>query len=613
MSIVLLPFLLGLVSAAALVPICRLLARRAGVLARPRDDRWHRAAVPLFGGVAIAVSVLAGAAAVGIAGPMAPLLACALAVAAVGLVDDVVSLKPATKLIAQIVLAAALVYFGYRLYWLESRLLDSVLTMVWVVGVTNAFNLLDNMDGLCAGIGVIVAGMLIAGLLTGATRQEAGDEIALLALVAGATAGFLVYNFPPASVFMGDSGSLLLGFLLAGLTLSPDGVRGSRSDVVSVIAAPVFVLLVPIFDTTLVTLSRLLSGRSPAVGGRDHSSHRLVAIGLSERKAVFVLWTLAAVGGAIGLTLRSTGFSMVAGGVFLVAMGLFALYLSRVRVYDEPATPPAGAVTPLVIDFMYKRRVAEVVLDFCLIGLAYYGAYRLRFEGVDYLYNAENFYESLPVVLATQLLAFFAVGVYRGVWHLFGLMDGVAIAKGVLLGTAAAQLVILYLYDYARYSRSVFVIYAVLLAVLATLSRASFRLMSEFVQRQRAATRRAVVYGAGENAAVALRELHDRQGAALRVVGFVDDDPRMARARVQGYPVLGTGALLDTLVAAREVDTVVINTPDLDDARLAALEALCAAHDVSLLRLHVGLEELVSREGPSPAAGLRARLRDARR
>lgn len=592
MSGVLLPLLVAFGLAVAFVPLCRALAFRAGVVAHPRDDRWHRQTVPLFGGIAIVVATLGGAAVLGIAAPMAVPLAAASLIFLVGLTDDVLALKPATKLVAQIALAAALVYFGFRLNWLESRLLDSILTMVWVVGLTNAFNLLDNMDGLCAGTAVIVAGMMLVGLYTGATRAEAADEMALLALIAGATAGFLVYNYPPASVFMGDSGSLFLGFTLAALTLSPDGVRASRSDVLSVIAGPVFVLLVPIFDTTLVTVSRLLSGRSPAVGGRDHSSHRLVAMGLSERTAVFVLWSLAALGGIIGLTLRSTGWPMVAGATFLVAMSLFAVYLARVRVYDEQEALP-GTITPLVGDFMYKRRVAEVVLDFWLVGIAYYGAYRLRFEGDDYLYNAERFYESLPVVLAVQLVSFFAVGVYRGVWHHFALMDSVTIAKGVLLGTVATQALIAYLYVYAQYSRSVVLIYAVLVGVLVVLSRASFRLMSEFIQRQRAATRRAVIYGASDNAAVAIKELHDRRGESMRVIGFVDDDPGLAQARVQGYPVLGTPDVLDRLIAGGDVETVILNKQSLASDRVAALEALCQQHAVSLLRLHVGIEELV--------------------
>ena len=131
-----------------------------------------------------------------------------MAIFVIGLVDDALALKPATKLIAQIALAAAVVYFGYRLNWLDSRLLDSVLTMVWLVGLTNAFNLLDNMDGLCAGIALIVAVMLIVGLADRrASRARPARRSRSCRCWPARVAGFLIYNFPPASIFMGDSGA----------------------------------------------------------------------------------------------------------------------------------------------------------------------------------------------------------------------------------------------------------------------------------------------------------------------------------------------------------------------------------------------------------------------
>lgn len=615
METVLQPTLIGLALAVVLLPICRALALRVGVVAHPRNDRWHRQTVPLLGGVGIALATLVGAVLTGVAAQMVVPVAAAFLIFVVGLVDDLLTLKPATKLIAQITLAALLVYFGYRLSWVESRLMNSVLTILWVVGLTNAFNLLDNMDGLLAGVAVVVTAMLIVGLLTGATRTEAGNQITLLALLLGATGGFLLFNFPPASIFMGDSGSLFLGFTVAALTLSPEGIRASRTDVISVIAGPVFLLLIPIFDTTLVTASRLWSGRSPAMGGRDHSSHRLVAIGLSERAAVFVLWFLAAVGGIIGLTLRNAteGLSLVPAAVFVMAMSGFAVFLARIRVYDDLHAPAREAMTPLMGDFMYKRRVLEVLVDFCVVGAAYYAAYRLRFTGDAYLANVETFYESLPVVLAAQLVSFFIVGVYRGTWHYFGLRDSVRIIKGTLLGSAAAMIVILYLYDYQSFSRGVFLIYFLLATVLATLVRASFRLVVDLVQHDRTA-RRAVIYGAGEHAAVAVQELREQKQPRVKLLGFVDDDPAAARQRVDDYPVLGEFGALTQMIAARSVDMVILNRDRLDDDRLSTLEALCEEHDVSLLRFHVGIEELVSaEEGASPAARLRAQIRKAHR
>lgn len=478
-------FLISFALAVMLVPVSRFIAHRSGLVAHPRNDRWHRGTIPLLGGVAIAGALFIGALVSGAVATVAVPLGAAMFMFAVGLVDDVLALKPSTKLIAQIAAAALLVYFGYRLNWLESRLLDSVLTMVWVIGLTNAFNLLDNMDGLCAGTALIVGLMLIAGLATGASSERAGPAILFLSLLTGAAAGFLVYNFPPASIFMGDSGSLLLGFSLAMLTLGTEGVRGSRADVLSVIAGPVFVLLIPIFDTTLVTVARLLSGRSPAVGGRDHSSHRLVAIGLSERNAVFVLWSLAAVGGVIALLLRNIGdgLSLAAGGLFLVAMCVFAVYLARVRVYDD-AQVNTARVTPLLSEFMYKRRVLEVAVDVGLAFLAFYFANQWLFEPEDYLRNAENFYQALPLVMAVQTIAFFLVGFYREQWQYRGrLKEFQRLTHGVVLGAAGALLFTIVVFQQYPRSIAVFVLHAALLLALVTVVRSVFFALDRLVSR----------------------------------------------------------------------------------------------------------------------------------
>lgn len=479
-TVILQPVLIAFVLAVGLVPLCRWLSIRLDVVARPRADRWHRTVVPLLGGVAIGLSTLFTSLLSGLHETLPVILFTSMAVFVTGLVDDILRLKPASKLVSQIAIAAALVYFGFRLHWLESRLVDSVLTMVWVVGLTNAFNLLDNMDGLCAGIALIVAIMLLTGFWTGVSRENAAPEMMLLATLAGAAAGFLVFNAPPASIFMGDSGALLFGFSLAALTLGQEGVRASRSDVLSVIAGPAFVLLIPIFDTTLVTVARLLSGRSPAMGGRDHSSHRLVAIGLSERNAVLVLWALASIGGAIGLVLRnfSAAWSMPVGGAFLLGMGLFAVYLVRVRVYDEaPAGTPPTAFTPLQSTYLNKRRVVEVIVDASLIAASYYWATLLVFQDPEaYLRNAEVFYQSLPIVMATQLVAFFAMGLYRGLWRAFVSFDVEIIIKGIVIGTLVTHVFLFAYYGYFAVSWQVVVLQAVIVTTGIVASRLVSRL-----------------------------------------------------------------------------------------------------------------------------------------
>src|SRR5262252_1743113 len=463
------PFALALALSLILVPVARAIARRVGFVAKPRPDRWHQKPVAMFGGAAIAASLFISIVVFRIHKDVAILAAAAAGMCLVGLIDDVISLKPSTKLIAQIAGASVLLFFDYRLNWLHSYTLDLLLTLVWVVGMTNAFNLLDNMDGLCGGIAVIVGGSLLIGLLPGAGPQTFA-QARYLAMLLGAVGGFLVYNIHPASIFMGDTGSFLLGFSFAALTLSTEKTTAGRTDMLSIVAAPVLVLLIPIFDTTLVTLSRWFVGRRASHGGRDHSSHRLVAIGLSERAAVALLWLLAAVGGAIGIALDFsnrawTTWSLAAAVAFLVGMALFAAYLAGIRVYDDGEShAEPGAVTPLVVEFMYKRRVAEVLLDGALVSLCYWLAYRMRFEDPEeYVKNVDQFYRSFPIVLSAQLIAFFAVGIYRGAWRHFGMMDSLNVAKGIFLGMVSSLLFIVFVYHFFAYSRAVFAIYAVLL------------------------------------------------------------------------------------------------------------------------------------------------------
>ena len=593
------PFLAALILALVLVPVCRTVAFSVGRVAHPAEDRWHRSATPLFGGVAIAAATISCVVAFGYAGALAVPLVCGALMFLVGLGDDIFSFRPGTKLLAQIALASVLLFFGYRLDWTESLTLSSMLTVFWVVGITNAFNLLDNMDGLCAGIAIICGVAFLFGLLPDWSAPANVVTAQFLAILLGAVAGFLVYNFHPASIFMGDSGSLFLGFNFAALTLQSDLAGASSGSLLVIIGAPVLLLLVPIFDTTLVTVSRLLSGRSATRGGRDHSSHRLVAIGLSERKAVAVLWALAVLAVAVGVAVRTVSNSWAAlfALVFLVGMIIFAVYLARVRVYaeDEIEGVIGKWLTPVVTDVRYKGLAAEILLDFGLVSIAYYAAYRFRFPDPVFSENFPEFVESLPVVVVAQMGALAIGGGYRGVWRYFGLHDALAYGRSVVYGTIAAQLFVLYFYRFAGYSRVVFALYAILLFILLTASRASFRVISEFAYRQRETGQRLVIYGAGDGGALAIGELLKQATPGYRMLGFIDDDPEKRRLRVHRFPVLGDHHHLQHLVTSGDVDAVVISTSSIEPGREQALAALCAQNGVTLSHLRVQLDEVVGR------------------
>jgi UDP-GlcNAc:undecaprenyl-phosphate GlcNAc-1-phosphate transferase len=407
---------------------------------------------------------------------------------------------------------------------------------------------------------------------------------------------------------MGDSGSLFLGLNLAVLTLDSGDYERAGAGVLSAVAAPVLVMLIPIFDSMLVTASRLLWGRRASVGGRDHSSHRLVAIGLSERTAVAVLWTLAALGGAAAwATGQRHTLSPPGALLYLLAMIIFAVYLGRVKVYDNahPAMLEGNSITPMLFRMMYKRRVAEVLLDLCLVSCAYYAAFRVKFDGLQFTIAFDGFLQSLPIVLAVQMVTFFVVGIYRPVWRFFSLTDALAFAKSIIAGVVLTLVIAIYLFRVPDVSFALLVIYAAFLMLLATGSRASFRLINEFARRRRKG-RGLVVYGAEKPGSLLVRELLAGEHAGYTMLGFVDDDNGKQGTRVQGYPVLGGYEVLRELITHGTLDAVVIAFRPDDCIHFDDLVTLCRERHIELSRLQMTLEEIAS-----PPVGLLERTQES--
>ena len=447
----------------ALTLVSERLARRFGLVARPVADRWHRQTIPMLGGIAIVVGTLVPA--VVVARTSANFVALAIvatAMALVGLVDDVRRLSPQAKLLAQLLLGSVLLFLGFSLRLTGFPLADVLLTLFWVVGITNAFNLLDNMDGLSSTIAIVTAAFR---LLFFVWEGDLAGALVTVAFI-GAVGGFLTRNFPPAKIFMGDTGSLFLGFFLAGLSLVADQSPYSRG-VAAVLIIPVLLLSIPIFDTAFVTVTRIMTGRRVGVGGRDHTSHRLVAIGLSERQTVLFLALLAAsAGGVAVLSYRAgLGYAVVLLALLVIGLVLLGIHLGRVRVVQALERPDSGSVVRVLADFQYKRQVFTLLLDACLIPLAYYSAYVIRFEDALPLYLGD-FYRSLPAVLTVQLIVFAGFGLYRGIWQFTSVPDMVRIGKAAALGTMASVVLLVYAQRFVGFSRTVFLLDALLLVVL---------------------------------------------------------------------------------------------------------------------------------------------------
>jgi UDP-GlcNAc:undecaprenyl-phosphate GlcNAc-1-phosphate transferase len=267
----------ALVVALALTPLAAKLALRFGVLDRPAPSKTHLEATPYLGGLAMAMAVIiVGGVTAGVSGEFLTILVGAVGLGVLGLLDDQRLVGPWIKLLVEVSAGVALWLVGVRAGLFDVAALDLALTVVWVVGITNAINLLDNMDGLASGVTAISA------LTFFVISAQAGHFLvgALALAVAGSALGFLFHNFPPAKIFLGDSGTLLFGFLLAALGLKLDLV-GENGFIRS--AIPILALGVPIFDVIVVVIARIREWRPIYVGGLDHTSHRLARRGLSAR------------------------------------------------------------------------------------------------------------------------------------------------------------------------------------------------------------------------------------------------------------------------------------------------------------------------------------------
>jgi UDP-GlcNAc:undecaprenyl-phosphate GlcNAc-1-phosphate transferase len=558
------------------------LAARLG--AAPREDRWHQRTTPMLGGIGIFVGILTGVW-VAVAADAAPasrelvaiLGGCAILFLA-GLLDDLYSLGPIPKLAAQLAAAGLVIANGLTISGLISNdLLAGTVALVWLVGMTNAFNLLDNMDGLAATLAGIAALFFAIDALT---VHENHAVLALSLAIALACAGFLPFNLRPkrsAAVFMGDSGSQMLGFALAALGLTASWkVAGTT---VATLLLPILVLAVPILDTTLVTVVRLLDGRPVYQGGRDHTSHRLVYHGLSEKRAVVLLAVISAALGATSL------FYAVLDNAWVTLIGVlltFALLVQFASVLSDVERSPGvledrGWLRTFVAN---PRRLVESIVDFALITASFAVAYYLRLQGSGTPYDRHIFLVSLAVLLAVRYAAFIPFGLYRGVWRYAGARDAAAIVGAVVVSEVIAYLILDATQVWGAFPRSIFIIDALVCTVVVGASRfwerAFVRAVSTLTGR--AGRRRTLIVGAGRGGRSLLREL--RETAGEQVVGFVDDDARLTRKRLQGVPVLGGLMEIEAVLARVRPDTVLVTIPDAPRERLGLVIDACTLAEV---------------------------------
>ena len=589
-----------------LTPLTIWLARRVGAVDMPGPRRVHDTPIPRLGGVAVVASIvivvgvsafvfpwgLDWAARATTLGPIAGLIP----ILVVSIRDDIRHVRALPKLFAHLAGAGVAMWFGVLLpptvqlfgYPIQLGWMVWPLSALWIVGVTNAFNLVDGLDGLAAGLGLISCAGLAAVLIIAGRPTNASAAI----MLGGSILGFLPYNLHPARVFLGDSGATAIGYLLACLTLT----SSTRLSAGLATLLPILLVGIPVADTLISilrrTIARLENGEGNGIheADRNHIHHRLLALGLSHRRAVYTLY---GIGGLMaGLALLSLLMTQQQAGLLLLGI-LLAGFLGLQRLgYGEFAFIRRGVALKVYDLPMLRRPFFVVFVDIALIGLALYVSAALKLDSWSLSGKRELIVSALSLLVPAQVAVFAVFGVYKGSWRLAGVHLFLRLSLAIVAGSLLSLLLSLAL-GVSAVPPSLFVIYAFVALAVTTASRLSYRLLDHARVLNADTGIPALIYGAGLGGSAAVREMLSNPATGLRPVGFIDDNPIRVGKQLNGSPILcGVDGLAEA-IATTGAKAVVISSQKVTDERVLLAQRACARAGVRLLRMNIGFEEAV--------------------
>ena len=573
--LLLMAFVAAALLAAGLTRVHLWCGRRLGHSAS--RDSFHPIPVPLSGGVGIWVAILVATVLVGGGGAVHWLiLGPSLAMFAVGLWDDLRPLTPQGKLLLQIFVSTGGVALGLQFQTAGLEVVGVPVSILWLVGMANAFNLIDNMDGLAAGVAAL-SGVFLSFHALG--QGSPGVAIAAAAF-AGAHAGFLPFNFKPARIFMGDCGSMAAGFFLSAASMA--GTWRGVSNLLFVVVIPLLILAVPIFNMVFIIITRKLSGVPVFHGKADHISYRLVAHGLSERKSVALIYALSAGCGMLALGFSRLGSLALIALISIVTLALlyFGVFLYEASVrnfYSDFRVEWRDSVDLTTLPFaQYWWRLFQVLGDVILISGGYFLAYLMRFEGSLPAAQERNFILTLPYLILGKTMVFNLFRLYGSHWRYVGVNDLLKILQAAGLSALALAAGVALIRP-ESFSRSVIVIDAIVTVLLIGGSRVLLRLFREFILESRSGVSlvRTVIVGAGDSGELMLREARHNGKLGLDVVGFLDDDPSKAEGTIHGVRVLGATSALPQICRDRRVELAIVAMPSAPHTRVKEIAGLC--------------------------------------
>lgn len=613
-------FLVPLVLSLFITPFVIRFAKKVGAMDAPNERKIHKFPIPRLGGLAIYISFFlsllmyygTGDQTMHLFSSMNPnigMLAVSLTlVLMLGIWDDIRPLSPGKKFIGQS-LAAAIVYVaGFRIssitHPLSANLLDLGMfdfpaTILWVVGITNAFNLIDGLDGLAAGVAFIVS------LTISTISFLKGDlAIAVMALLlAGSVLGFLRYNFNGARIFLGDSGSLFIGFLLAILSM----LSSTKGSAAFSILIPVLALGLPIMDTLLSMIRRLVRSifpeqkESKSIFGkmltlflpdRGHIHHQLIARGLSHRAAVLLLYVVSGLFGVGAFAVTAT--NNIGATPILVAIGIATFIgVSQLR-YKEMAVLRNGILLPLYEWPLMNSNLFQGFLDIAFIVIAYMGASYFALRAQVLLELGAPFFNNIALVCGVQLGLFYLSGLYKGTFRQLGIADILKIFKTVTLSVLVTWVVLAFFAPSSiivNFNLMILDFYFLLSLVLG--ARVSFHVLNYLSRLEHnSKKKKALIYGADARGALISQQILNDEKLNLCPIGFLDENPRLERKRLNGYPIFGGHWKLRRLSNKMHIDEVIITSDGIMPEVQHRILAICRERGIMVRSYQVHLDEV---------------------
>lgn len=615
-----LPFILSL----GLTALVRKLAPKIGAIDHPDQRKVHRVPIPRMGGVAIFLSFCLSLAILSFfINPLHILwghalwkttgaLLALLLIVGIGAIDDRSPLKPGPKFLVQVISATVLYFVGFhiavftdpfdtdliRLGWF-----DLPLTVLWIVAVTNAINLIDGLDGLASGVAVISAGTV----LTISLMEGLMLESVIILIFIGSILGFLRFNFHPAKIFMGDSGSLFLGFSLAVFS-----IQGSaKVSTAFTMLVPVLILGLPLIDTTVAMTRRYLRWFLPSENARSmdsslfekftsiflpdrsHIHHKLLELGFSHRNTVLTLYGVSLFFGSLAVMLsinhdRSTIL------LLFILLILFLYSGFKVLKYREIDIFHNGIFLRFYNRYLLSKSKLWKIMDLLfIVGSFMLASYLVTPERDQTLYPSIMF--SLPSLLTIfflQYTVFWIGGLYRKSIQQLGLADGVRIVQIVIQSVLLSSLVIFVaILDHYPFNLFLLDFYLLLSGIIG--SRITFHVLTDLFQRYRDEMKEKIlIYGANFNGIILLHQLLSQKETWLEPIGFLDDNPNLEGKNVHGFPVFGGHWRLARLLTKLPVKQIILCTTPSPEI-YKRIQMIARSKEVTIMELQIKINELI--------------------